>query len=168
MIYDFESKQLDFGKSKATNWKGNKRIKLPKAKSSLQEASLEMRRQAASKVYDECNKLLDDGAEKVGMDKLTAGEKKGLKSLKKQVKDGSIIICQTDKSGHFCVMTSEQYRLAGHEHTAKDRRINLEEHGEIQRAINGHMRWWGSIWNLGGDWGQEERSLNNILNYAAP
>ena len=38
LIYDFESKQLDFGKSKATNWKGNKRIKLPKAKD-------EMRRQ---------------------------------------------------------------------------------------------------------------------------
>ena len=29
MIYDFENKQLDFGKSKATNWKGNKRVKLP-------------------------------------------------------------------------------------------------------------------------------------------
>ena len=152
LIYDFESKSMDFGRSKATNWKGNKRVKLPKAHSSLLEASLEIRRQSASKIYDECIKLLDDGAEKIGMDNLTAGEKKGLKSLKKKIKEGSILICQTDKSGRFCVMDREQYRLAGHEHTSKDRRITNEEHGEIQRAINGHMRWWGGIWNLGSHW----------------
>ena len=33
------NKSLDFGRSKATNWKRNKRIKLPKASSSLLEAS---------------------------------------------------------------------------------------------------------------------------------
>ena len=55
-------------------------------------------------------KLLDDGAEKVGMDNLTAGEKRGLKSLKK-VKEGSLLISQTDKSGRFCVMDREQYRM---------------------------------------------------------
>ena len=63
------------------------------------------------------------------------------------------------------MMTREQYRLAGHTYTAKDRKITMEEHGEVQRAINGHMRWWGGIWNLGSHWNQEERSLNNILNY---
>ena len=165
MIYDFESKTMDFGRSKATNWKRNKRIKLPKASSSLLEASMEIRRKAAGKIYEECIKLLDDGAETIGMDNLTAGEKRGLKSLKKKVKDGNLLICQTDKSGRFCVMDKEQYRMAGHEHTAKDRKISAEEHGEIQRAVNGHMRWWGGIWNLGSNWGQEERSLNNILNY---
>ena len=104
LIYDFESKTMDFGRSKATNWKRNKRIKLPKAGSSLLEASMEKRRQAASKIYDGCLKLLDDGGETVGMDNLMAGEKKGLKSLKKKVKDGNLLICQTDKSGRFCVM----------------------------------------------------------------
>jgi hypothetical protein len=99
LIYDFESKTMDFGRSKATNWKRNKRIKLPKASSSLLEASMEIRRQAASKIYDECLKLLDDGVETVGMDNLTAGEKRGLKSLKKKVKDGNLLICQTDKGG---------------------------------------------------------------------
>ena len=31
MIYYFESKDMDFGRSRATNWKGNKRIVLPKS-----------------------------------------------------------------------------------------------------------------------------------------
>ena len=135
-------------------------MKLPKSGTSQEEAFYEVRRNASSKIYDECIKLLDDGSEKVGMDNLTPGEKRGLKSLKRKVKDGSLLICQTDKSGRFCVLTRDQYRLAGHKHTAKDRKISPEEHGEVQRALNGHMRWWGTIWNLGSDWGQEERSLS--------
>ena len=44
------NKSLDFGRSKATNWKGNKCVKLPKANYSLLEASMEIIRQAASKI----------------------------------------------------------------------------------------------------------------------
>ena len=69
------------------------------------------------------------------------GEKRGLKSLKKRVADGDIVICQTDKSGKFCVLTREQYLEAGKVHVDKDRKVDLEEQKEIERAVNGHMRW---------------------------
>ena len=51
MIDDFEKKDMDFGRSKATNWKGNKRIVLPG--STHLEAYLEIRRKAASKIWDQ-------------------------------------------------------------------------------------------------------------------
>ena len=73
--------------------------------------------------------------------------------------------CQTDKSGMFCVLTKEQYIEAGNVHTNKDRKIGLDEQGEVERALNGHMRWWNSIWSLGSNWKQEERCLKNLLNH---
>ena len=39
---------------------------------------------------------------------------------------------------------SIQYLKAGLEHTKKDKKIDQRDHEEIQRAVNGHMRWWGA------------------------
>ena len=164
LVYDFESKNLDFGRQKATGMKRNKRVKLPKADSIQLEAFLEVRRKRAAQLYDLCVKKLGEDCEK-GMDNLTAGEKRGLRSLKKRVASGELIVCQTDKSGRFCVLTRSQYLEAGLEHTKKDRKISQEDHEEIQRAVNGHMRWWGTIWCLGSNWSQEARCLSNLLNH---
>ena len=97
------------GRSRATNWKGNKRIKLPKAGSTQLESYLDVRRRDAEKIYDECIELLKDGKEKVSHNNLTASEARGVKSLKKGITNQELIICQTDKSGRFCVLTREQY-----------------------------------------------------------
>ena len=155
---------MDFGRVKATNMKGNKRITLPKAGSVMMEALLETRRKDAARIFDLCIEELDDNTEKIGMDNLTNGEKRALRSLKKRVASGELIVCQTDKSGRFCVLPREQYLEAGRKHTKKDRKITLEDQGEIQRSLNGHMRWWASIWNLGNNWSQEARCLRNLLN----
>ena len=85
-----------------------------------------------------CVKKLGEDCEK-GKDNLSSGEKRGLKSLKKRVAEGKLIVCQTDKSGRFCVLTREQYLEAGLEHTKKDKKIDKRDHEEIQRAVNGHM-----------------------------
>jgi hypothetical protein len=112
LVYDFERKNLDFGNRKATNMKRNKRITLPKASSIQIESFLEVRRKEGARLYDMYMKELEEGAEK-GMDNLSGAEKKGLRSLKKLVAAGVIIICQTDKSGRFCVLTRQQYLEAG-------------------------------------------------------
>ena len=85
--YDFEFKDLDFGRQKATNMKNNKRITLPKAKDVQLEAYMEVRRKRAAKLYDMCVKKLGEECEK-GKDNLTPREKIGLKSLKKRVTEG--------------------------------------------------------------------------------
>ena len=164
LVYDFENKDLDFGRLKATEMKHNKRVTLPKASSIQVEALMEVRRRRASQLYDNCLRKLGDECEQ-GKDNLTMGERRGLKSLRKRVADGEIVVCQTDKSGMFCVLTREQYMEAGNVHADKDRKIGLEEHGEVERALNGHMRWWNAIWSLGSNWKQEERCMRNLLNH---
>ena len=52
LVYDFESKHLDFGRLKPTGMNKNKRVKLPKASSIQLEAFLEVRRKRASQLYD--------------------------------------------------------------------------------------------------------------------
>ena len=164
LVYDFESKEMNFGRMRATEMKSNKRVVLPKASNIQVEALIEVRRKRAAQLYDLCVRKLGEGAEK-GKDNLSLGEKRGLKSLKKRVADGEIIVCQTDKSGRFCILSREQYREAGAVHTSKDRKIDLDEQGEIERALNGHMRWWNVIWGQGEGWNQESRCLANLLNH---
>ena len=77
MIFDMVDNNIDFDRSKPTQWKGNKRIHLPKAGSTSLEAYLEIRRQQASQTYDDCMKLLGEGC-KVFHDNLDREETEGL------------------------------------------------------------------------------------------
>jgi hypothetical protein len=166
LIYDMEEQTIDFGKSKPTNWKGNKRVNLPKGGSSTLEAFLEVRRREAMKTFEKCKNLLGtDEDAKNTFDNLTAEEKKGLKSLQKRVKAKEIVICQTDKTGRFSILTAEQYLAAGKKHTEKDLEVENEDAEEIQRILNGNMRWLAKAVNLSIDWNQEDRALKNLLNH---
>ena len=91
--------------------------------------------------------MLGEGVE-AGMDNLTEAEKRGLNSLKKRVANKELIICQTDKSGRFFVLSCDRYIQAGEKHTTNDRRISLEESEEIQGTLNGHMIWWSAAGTL--------------------
>ena len=133
------------------NWKGNKRIVLPKSGSTHMEAYLEIRRQNASKIWDQCMEILGEDAEK-GMDNITKEERQGLKSLKKIIEEKEIEVCNTDKNGSFCILYWEEYIKAGKNQKIKDQKISLEESEEIQNTLNGHMRWWAASFNLGGNW----------------
>ena len=75
----------------------------------------------------------------VNDDNLTKEEKEGLKSLKERVKEGSIVICSTDKSSRFAVMSLEEYEEAGRKHTDKDQEINMDVVRAIEHQLNGHM-----------------------------
>ena len=64
LVYDFEDKNLDFGRQKATGMKNNKRVTLPKTKNIQLGAYIEVRRKRASQLYDMCVKKLGDDCEK--------------------------------------------------------------------------------------------------------
>ena len=70
---------------------------------------------------------------------LTPAEARGLKKLKKRVRDGQLVVVRTDKSGKFCLMSLEEYRRAGEVHTAKDTEVSLDFLINTQRKINGHL-----------------------------
>ena len=147
LIYDYEDDTIDFSRSKPTEWNGNKRIHLPKSGSSSLESYFEVRRGEASRLYDKCIALLDDGNKK-GFENISNMEKQGVKSLQKQIKNREIIVCQCDKSGKFAVLTTEQYIEAGAKHIIKEAEITEETSRNIERNLNGHMRWWANMTNL--------------------
>ena len=62
-----------------------------------------------------------------------------MKSLKKRVTEGELVVVQTDKTGKFCVMSREAYLRAGQVHTEKDTKVDLSKVAEIQKDINGNI-----------------------------
>ena len=96
----------------------------------------------AVKIYDTCLKILgqDDEGDRVKIEDLNGKDKRGLKSLKRRVKHKEIIVCRTDKSGRFGVLSREQNINTGEAHTDMDVEVELEEAEEIQRILDGHMR----------------------------
>ena len=80
-----------------------------------------------------------------------------MKSLKQRVKDGSIVICSTDKSSRFAVMSLEEYEEAGRKHTVKDQEIDMDVVKAIEHQLNGHMSLILKTFNVGANWGLEDR-----------
>ena len=78
---------------------------------------------------------------------LTEDEKEGLQSLLKRMKNRELIILKTDKSGKLCVVSSEEYRKMGEEHTRKDMEVDRKIIIEKEKQLNGHVssgpRYWG-------------------------
>ena len=144
--------------------KNNKRIHLPKPLKPTQEAMMEIRKHEALKIYDECMKLLEEG-EELKDENLTKTQRIGLKNLQKKVKDGYLIITQTDKSGRFAIFTREEYIRAGEKHTDKDKEVSLGYAEQNQQLLNGHMEWLSSVLNLGQQGNQQQRCKTNLLNH---
>ena len=116
MTYNKETKSLDMGNLKTSEYKYNRYIFLPRPGKAEKETLHNIRRREMKKVFDYINR---NEKEKSTTDKwrkrnreyaeekesnLTKEETIGLKRLKKRVKEGSIVITETDKSKRFCVL----------------------------------------------------------------
>ena len=98
---------MDMRKRRATDIKGNSQVILPrKMRSFDEEAKLEMMRQDLRGVYGQYMRE-KCGPRGLQNSNLTMREIKGLKSLKKRVKEGEIVILPTDKTGLSTVMSRE-------------------------------------------------------------
>ena len=113
MVYDSGDGGWSYARKRVTDFKGNTRVIFPrKCGDKDMEGKLEMMRLevlAAYKGYVMGN-FGDRGDQKSN---LTASQLRGLKSLKKKMKDGSVVILPTDKSGRFAVMSVATYIKAG-------------------------------------------------------
>ena len=58
---------------------------------------------------------------------LTPEEQRGLKSLKRRIKEGEIVVLPTDKSGRFAIMSMETYVKAGMVHVKDDIEVGVTE-----------------------------------------
>ena len=105
----------------------------------------------------------DSGDEEKKVDSnLSKLELLGMKSLQKRVKNGELIVTETDKSNRFCVLKSSQYYEAGQKHVVKDQKESHEQARAIQKVVNDHSYWLRKIFGLGIEWGHEDRIGNSM------
>ena len=94
---------------------------------------------------------------------MTKGELKGLKSLRKRISEGEIVVVPTDKTSNFSVMTRATYEEAGLKHTVNDAEVGWGELEESQKEINGHMSMVIKIFSMGENWGHMDRLRETML-----
>ena len=215
-VYNPIEKIVDFTQRKATDYKHNKSVKLPKSLPCEEELDIEIRRQEMVKTYrkfvsrkkqqanERREKFLDrqkkgerDERKKVDrrpvgngeiltnpiedrlkvpipastevnndsqgkgkkvdacqrkkmrknrkIENLPFKEINAMKSLKKKISAGELIISQTDKSSRFAVLTVDQYLKSGAIHTCKDERIDWKRIKYLQGQVNSHVWWISNI-----------------------
>ena len=96
---------------------------------------------------------------------LLKSECAAMKSLKKKIKAGSLIISQTDKSARFAVLTRNQYLDSGKEHTKKDKKITWRDVGHLQTKVNNHVWWIAQILQYS-ESKDSKRMLKNLVNHS--
>ena len=163
LVYDFTEGSLDPGRLKATDYKFNKSTNLPKPSSADVEAKHDLRKKESLAIFD---KVVSNPSSKsktpyACKSNLTPSELRGLKSLQKRVADGSIVVCESDKSVRVCVMSREQYLAAGFEHCKKDLEVSHTEVKRLQKYVNANVEWMHEIFGSGSFWGHEERIISS-------
>ena len=160
MTYNIRSKVLDMGNLQATAYKYNKQISLPSNESPELETAHEARRIELLSLFDKVAK--DPNYKEPGSESnLSPDELKGLKSLKKRIREGSLVIADTDKSRRFAALTREQYVASGLAHTKNDIEISESKVKRIQTTVNEHTWWLQNMLNCGKNWGHESRMSKN-------
>ena len=180
--YDCREKVLDMGNLRATQYKHNKMICLPQPEKPERESGHEARRNEMLRVYNRVanakqklpadgmksksnmpNKLNNNHADNRVDSNLSDEELEGLRSLKKRIKDGSLIICDSDKSKRFIALTRDQYVASGLKHTKNDVEIQPHQVKHIQSVVNDHVWWLTKMSNCGSNWKHEDRMHKNTL-----
>ena len=164
-IYNPASKSMDYRKKRATDLKENTKVYLPRPLPTQQEAFAAVRREKwleTHKKYmkENCN---EEGNQKTN---LTPAQERGLRKLRKRIKDGNLMVILTDKSGKLAVTTVENYIKMGEVHVKKDTEVDDDKAKEIQRKTNGHVSMWIKMTNMGENWNHTARIRETCINHS--
>ena len=160
LTFDPLTKTYDDRRRRVTDLQECSRVTLPKPLPTKYETMIEMRREIHTQIYEKyrkerCNR---EGEQEPN---LTQDQQEGLKSLKKKIKDGDIVVLRTDKSGKLCVASRDAYVKMGMMHTNKDKKIGWKEIEEMEKQINGHSIAWVKMYNTGESHGHKDRVMDS-------
>ena len=111
--FDPLNKVFDDRKRRVTYLQECSRVTLAKPLPTEHETLIEMRRGMHTRIYNQYRKeKCRNGV--VQQSDLTDGQQEGLKTLKKRISEGEIVVLKTDKSGKLCVATRDAYREMVH------------------------------------------------------
>ena len=156
-VFDWKSKTFSLARRRATDVKGNSRVNFPRKPRSVEEESalqtLRIELMSLFRLYKEghCNNKNQQKSN------LTKHQLEGLRSLKKRVKNGELVVIPTDKSGNLAVISRKLYVESGLLHTKNDSLVGWEENKSSQRELNGHVSMLIKIFKIGSHWNHELR-----------
>ena len=145
LFYDKDNNCLNLNKCRATDYKFNRMVHLPRPQSASRETLHEVRKVEMLNIFTEVTGLTDQtggesnstvknrdnrskASKKSCLDSnLSKSEVAGMLSLQERVKRKEIIITETDKSGKFAVLNYDQYLSSGLKHTKNDCEIDWNE-----------------------------------------
>ena len=159
MVYNMKSKCLDLGNLRAINYKHNKVTYMPRDCKVDRESRHESRRVEMCRVFERIvnEKSNDSNLSKAELDRID--------SLRKRVKEGSLVVTTTDKSKKFALLTRDQYIESGKAHTQKDIEISQSQVKRIQNSVNDHTYWLSEITNCGENFNHHKRMSTNLSDH---
>ena len=153
---------MNLNRKKVTYFRRNSRVVLPRAQSGIKESNLEVLRRELDQSHRHWMKAHCSckGDQVMNLDEF---ELDGLRSLRKRVSDGEIVILPTDKIGWFVVMSMSTYIKAGEVHVEGDEEIRLKELKANQRQMNGHISILIKVFGIGKDWRQKQSISESMI-----
>ena len=167
---DNTSTAFNYANVKATELPTLQRIYAPKHADIRKEKAMDnIKEKLLSKVSEYKDKYCDDKGN-IKNHNLSRTEQKAIKEIKKEIKEGKIVVSTTDKSGRFSVDTPENYEAAVKEHTRNDLEIDENKVKQSENRLNQHMRILNKIFKVGSMNNQEGRitGATNSTNTPAP
>ena len=131
-VFDPIEKNFDHGAKRCTDLPENSRVGLPGLCYSIPESGIEMLITNILKTFNKYQKRVcnEKGEQKSNISRT---EQRGLRELRKRIKNHEILILKTDKSGKLTVITRDEYLKMGLEKCSNDERTDREEHKRIER-----------------------------------
>ena len=159
-VYDPINKVFDHGNKRATDMTENKKVTLPKPCDNHTESSIEILRKKIMETFKEYRRknCTEKGEQETN---LTRKELRGLRKLKKRIRNKEIIILKTDKSGKLTPINRDNYEKIGKSKIIKDEKIGRKELRSIEKKINAQVRMWTRILNSGANHKQTDRIMTS-------
>ena len=145
--YNHQNNSYDGRKARITDYAENASVNLPGPASPQLEAELALRSDLFRKVTQEY-KLQKEITDKQRPN-LTPEQNRGLKLIKKRIKEGEYLVLKSDKSNKFVILSREAYIQMGMKHVTEDKELTNSEVTDIQRKITGHTSMLIRILDLG-------------------
>ena len=136
---------MDFRKIRATEFKNNKRVILPKPGDENEEVT---RRNMKSEFRKVVEKYINENCDTFGNildNNISKTQMKNLKKLKSRIKQENLICSQTDKTGKMTLDTLENVTKKMKKHIQNDKVINEKEVKSLENKLNSHMESWIKI-----------------------
>ena len=133
-FYDEETRTFNATNLRNGDVPFRKRVTLPECSGPVEEAKLTLCREK----LNEAMKKYKEGEQKSGGN-LTKEQKRGLRKLRKRIKDKEIVCFQTDKSGAISIDTPQNYIESMRPHLEGTTESSEEEYERTEKLLNAHV-----------------------------